>query len=183
MGKTGFGLGTVNFADVEQFEGLGLGSYVGHIEYIRYREPRQEGKFAQLSVCLVADEGEAKGEKTWQNLSFSPKALWRMAKFFGLFGIEGVDFDSGIDPEDPFDLLDPDLTGEPVEFTVSANPSPGYPNGTQTEVTAWLGGKPARKAKPAPADEDDDTVDADEAKPARRTFGSKPAAAGKRTLR
>lgn len=169
---------TVDFSDVETFESLGEGIYTGHIDYMRHRPAREAGKSDQLSVCLVCDEGESKGERTWQNLYFSPKAIWRMAKFFALFGIDSAELD--VDDEEPYDVLDPDLAGEPVLFSVKRDGTYNGQPSFKAEVVEWLGGnqKPLPKSKPAAAEE---LEDIDETPAPKKTFG-KPAEA-KRPLR
>lgn len=186
MGK----LGHINFADVETFEAIGAGRYVGHVAYIRFRAASQAGKSDSLSVCLEADEGESKGEKSWQNLYFSDKSLWRMAKFFGIFGITDVDFDAGLSDEEPFDLLDPDLTGEPVVFEVKPDGTYNGQPSFKTEVVEWLSAKPdprsRRKAaaavEPEPEETEDETEEEAPARPAK-SFAAKTTAAPRRPIR
>lgn len=134
----------VNFADVERYTGLGEGTYTGHIEKINFREGKP-GKSDQLSVLLIADEGDNKGESAFQNLYFSEKSMFRMADFFELFGIEEADFDWEDEP--PHTLLDPDLSGEPVVFEVVNDPY--EKNGKTVDsmkatVIEWLGKPKAR---------------------------------------
>ncbi len=133
----------VDFSGVEDYGDVPLGVYEGHIEKIVHRLARKAGKFDQLSVTLVVDGGDHDGERTWQNLSFSPKAARRMKRFFDLFeltaGLTGFVLDPDAGPGEDRLLLEPSLDGEPVRFEVKDDSSPDYPNSTQTEVIAWLG--------------------------------------------
>lgn len=179
--------GTTNFADVEQFEAIGVGEYEGHIEYIRFRAAASDDKSDQLSVCLVSDEDATQGEKAWQNLYFTPKSLWRMAKFFGLFGVGEIDWDNGLSGEEPFDLIDPDLSGEPVRFEVKADGTYKGKPSFKTEVTEWLGGKaaPAAKVTAPKAAEDPEVEDPEPVKkaPARSIPSAKAGKPERRPLR
>lgn len=127
----------LNFEDVESYADMQVGEYVGHIEQFRYR-PARDGKSPQLAVTLEADEGEAKGSRCWQNLYLTDKAMGRVAKFFAVFGISDVELEW--DDEDPNDVTNPDLTGEPVRFRYfrdgSYQGAPSY----KAEVIEWLGG-------------------------------------------
>jgi len=153
--------GSTNFADVEKFADFGdlaIGDTIkveGHIESVRFREAADSSKSDQLSVTLESDEEDTKGARGWQNLYFSKKALYRMAEFFDIFGISEIDWEQGLSSEEPFDLLDPDLSGEPVVFTVYRDDDYRGKPSYKCEVVEWLGKAAAPKAeakadKPAP---------------------------------
>lgn len=182
--------GTTNFSEIEQFQALVEGEYEGHVEYVRFKDGSDRNKSDQLSVCLVSDEEDTQGEKTWQNLYFTDKSMYRMAEFFGLFGIESIDWDTAISDEEPFDLLDPDLSGEPVRFAVYADGKYNGKPSFKAEVTEWLGSKAKPKAASAKAKDpeaEQEEAEEAEAKPKPKRFGAaaaKPAAAaGKRSFR
>ncbi len=148
--------GTTDFSTVEKYADLAAGEYKGHVEYVRFKEAKTADKSDQLSVCVESDEEETKGARAWQNLYFSPKSLWRMAEFFDVFGITEIDWETGLSDEDPFDLLDPDLSGEPIVFRVIPDGQYRGKDSFKTEVVEWLGKKPSRAARPAAAAKDED---------------------------
>lgn len=148
----------IDFGAVEELKNIAVGGpYEGVVEKITYKEASKPGKFPQLSVEIIGTGGEIDGEKTWQNLSFSPKALGMplekngMKAFFGVFGVEfdrpwpdegDIDEDSGL-------VLDPDLSGVPVMFMVTDTSSPEYPKSSQTTILEAIDETPAPvKAKP-----------------------------------
>jgi len=108
-----------------------------------------------------------------------------MAKFFGLFGIVEANLD--IDDDEPYDLIDPDLSGEPVVFVVKPDGTYNGQPSFKTEVVEWLGGKqkavPARKAavvKPVV----EEAEEAEAAPAPKRTFAPKTTtASARKTLR
>lgn len=186
----------VNLKDVEDsFENLPVGSYLGEVSKAKLREATEEGKFDQLMVTLtVLDEGELLGKVSTQWLSFSPRAAFMMKRFFALFGLgdlEDMDFD-----DDSLELLEPDITGAQVIFTVTADKK--APGGFRTEVQSVEEYEDAPAAAPAPRraapkaaakaaepedDGDDDADDTDEPEaPAPRKV-RRPAAEDKKPAR
>ena len=106
----------VNLGNVEAFENLPLGSYAGEIDRITYREAREAGKFPQLMVTYVVTDGESTGRKSSEFLSLSPKAAFRLKRWFLKFGLGDTE-NFEVDDETN-DLLEPDLIGYAVLFTV-----------------------------------------------------------------
>lgn len=106
----------VNLGNVEAFESLPFGKYLGEIEKVTYKEPREAGKFAQLQVTYLVIDGEHTGRKQSEWLSLSPKAAFRLKRYFNRFGLgdtENFDVDDDTD-----ELLEPDLAGFRVIFEV-----------------------------------------------------------------
>lgn len=77
----------VNLAGVEAFESLPFGTYLGDIDKVKHQPAVQEGKFAQLMVTYVVVDGDALGKKQSEWLSLSPKAAFRLKKYFMKFGL------------------------------------------------------------------------------------------------
>lgn len=187
----------VSLADVETFESLPEGKYLGDIDSIKFQEATQPGKFPQLKVTYVVVDGDELGRKQSEWLSMSPKAAFRLRKWFDRFGFGQEDYEQEEWPrydEDTMDLIDPDLVGARVIFKVYAD---GKKPGTdedrwRTELVSVEDDEPApaprakAKAAPAPAEEEeeDDEPEPDE-KPARRAPARRPvpSATQKRTLR
>ena len=138
-----------DFSKVETFDLKPEGEYEGVIKELKFRPPRQGKQYPQISVTCVVTGGDFDKQKAWQNLSFSPKALYRMVEFFQLFGIHKDDLKaiSDIDDEDPDQvddegniLIEPvvNVLDEPVLFTISHSTFQGKTN-EQATVTEWLG--------------------------------------------
>src|SRR5574337_1934014 len=109
----------VNLGNVEAYDNLPIGSYYGEIDRITYREAREAGKFPQLMVTYVVTDGDSTGRKSSEFLSLSPKAAFRLKRWFMKFGLgDAENFE--VDDETN-DLLEPDLIGYAVIFTVKAD--------------------------------------------------------------
>lgn len=114
----------VNLGDVVAFESLPVGQYLAEIEKVTYREPREEGKFPQLQVLYAVIDGDHVGRKQSEFLSLSPKAAFRLKKWFNKFGLGDVD---NLDVDDETnELTEPDVIGARVIFKVYEDkPKPG----------------------------------------------------------
>lgn len=139
----------IDFSAGGSFDVLPEGQYEATIDEIRYRDARAEGKFPQLAVVMTIAEGEFTGRKAFQNLSLSPAAMWRMANFFNLFGLEeqgadGLDYD-----EDTKLVTEPDLSGEPVRIKIKHRMWQGEVQADVTVVEAY--NAPAQAETPPPA--------------------------------
>lgn len=107
----------VNLADVQAFESLPEGSYYAEIAKITYREASAAGKFPQMMASYLVIDGDHVGRTQSEFLSFSPKALFRMKRWFNKFGLGDIpelDFD-----DETSELNDPDLYGSRVIFAVT----------------------------------------------------------------
>lgn len=114
----------VGLSDVVAFENLPLGEYLADIEKIELQPTTKEGKFDQLKVTYVVVDGELLGRKQSEWLSLSPKALFRLKKWFAKFGVPDTD-DLEVDDETNL-LLEPDLVATRVIFKVyNDRPRPG----------------------------------------------------------
>lgn len=173
----------VNLGNVEAYENLPLGEYLGQIDKIVYKEPREAGKFPQLMVTYTVIDGEQLGRKSSEWLSLSPKAAFRLKKWFAKFGLddtENLDVD-----DDTNELNDPDLIGYQVIFKVHEDkPRPGETDpsirtslvSVEDDVAAEAAGAPA--AQEAEAEEPAEEAAAPAAeRPARRPVATaaKPA--------
>ena len=150
----------VDFSEVEEFGNLNEGEYEGLVAKLVFREPKSKDKFPQIAAQLEITDGEFEGRMAFQNLSLSPKALFRVARFLRVFDIEPdvldeIDYDDATgEIEEPDDLTW--IIGEPVLFTVSHET---YKKETQDRamVTEWLGDNGV--------DDDDDDDDPEEEDP------------------
>lgn len=109
----------VNLGNVEAYDNLPVGSYYGEIDRITYREAREAGKFPQLMVTYLVTDGDSAGRKSSEFLSLSPKAAFRLKRWFMKFGLgdsEAFEVD-----DETNDLIEPDLIGYAVLFTVKAD--------------------------------------------------------------
>ena len=177
----------VNLGNVEAYENLPLGEYFGQIDKIVWKAPREQGKFAQLMVTYTVIDGEQLGRKSSEWLSLSPKAAFRLKKWFAKFGLDDTE-NLEVD-DDTEELTEPDLQGIQVIFKVHEDkPRPGE---TEPSIRTSLvsveddvdepAPKPS-KAKAAEPEADDDSDDDAEpepvaARPARREVArqAKPA--------
>ena len=107
----------VNLGDVQGFESLPIGSYLGQIDKVENREAREAGKFAQFMVTYaVIDEGDHLGDHQSEFLSQSPKAAFRLKSWFAKFGLGELE---NIEVDDDTNLMtSPDLVGIRVIFKV-----------------------------------------------------------------
>lgn len=155
----------LDFDGVEDFDVIPAGVYPAVIEKLTYKEAKEAGKFPQVSVEYTVTDPEFEGRKLWQNLSFSPKAVFRMAKFFAAFGEDyaelEVDEDTGV-------VTDPDLAGMAVEVKTFVEPYQGVDRNKIDEPPVLIGSaarkRATQKARPAA---DDDDGDADDSPPKR----------------
>ena len=154
----------VDFSAAPSYDNLNPGIYEAVVKSIAYKEPTKSGGFAQLAVRYEITGGEYDKRQVFQNLSFSPKAVGFMAKFFAIFGFEkdalsALEYD---EDADPMLLIDPDLTGEPCTVKIKLET---YNDEEQMRVEAkeWLG-RPAKSKKRR----DDDDEDEPTTKPNRR---------------
>lgn len=187
----------VNLADVEAFESLPEDEYLGQIDSITLQPATEQGKFDQLKVTYaVIEEGEHLGRKQSQWLSLSPKAAFRLKKWFDKFefgDLENLEVD-----DETNELIEPDLVGVQVIFKVFKErdkrvADESHPDAyrMRTDVVTVeddmsAPAAPAAKAAPEPeADEDDAESEPEEEKPARRVAAAPKAAAPvkRRTLR
>lgn len=107
----------VNLSNVEAFENLPVGEYLGEIEKIVHMEPREAGKFGQLRVQYKVIDGEHLGRTQSEFLSLSPKAVNRLKKWFAKFGDETASVDN-LETDDNDEVIEPDLVGFQVIFKV-----------------------------------------------------------------
>jgi len=108
----------VNLGDVALFESIPVGTYLGQIDKMVYQEAKEAGKFASVRVTYaVIEDGPELGRKQSEFLSFSPKALWRMKRWFAKFGL--ADLPTFDVDEATLDILEPDLIGIQVIFKQS----------------------------------------------------------------
>jgi len=115
----------INLGDVTGWESLPEGSYLGDIKAIIYQEAQEAGKYAQLKVTYTsANDDETAGKDQSQWLSLSPKALGRLKKWFTKFGLGDVAITDDSFNDETDELMEPDLTGYRVIFTVFRDPKP-----------------------------------------------------------
>lgn len=137
----------VNLGDVQAFDNLPIGSYLGEINKITYREAKEAGKFPQMMVGYTVIDGDQINRSSNEFLSFSPKALFRLKRWFMKFGLG--DIPELVFDEDSDELNDPDLYGSQVIFTVSQD---GERFRTELVSVEELGaGVPVEKEVEAPA--------------------------------
>jgi hypothetical protein len=160
----------VNLADVtSQFEDLPYDEYEGQIDKMEWRPARAEGKFPQLMVTYAVIDGELIGKKSSEFLSLSPKADFRLKRWFNKFGLgdlETFDYD-----EETNQVTEPDLLGIRVVFRVFQD---GFKPGTEdpsvrTELLTVID----ELDTAAPAEAEEDEVE-EEAKP-KPTRPTRPA--------
>ena len=115
---------SVNLSDVEAYESLPIDEYLGDITKIELKPTDKEGKFDQLMVSYQVVDGDLIGRVSSEWLSLSPKAAFRLKKWFGKFGLGDIE---DLDINDETNMLDePDLVGTRVIFKVYADkPRPG----------------------------------------------------------
>ncbi len=111
----------VDLSGVETFDSLPLGKYYGSVDKIEYREPTEEGKFAQIQATYMVIEGELVGRKQSEFISMSPKAAFRLKRWLNRFGIDDEQVALDID-EDSQMMIDPDLVGINLIFEVYIDP-------------------------------------------------------------
>lgn len=134
------------------------GVYAAVIENLKYRpevdaaESRDgKAKSAQIAVeYTITEPGDFQGEKLWQNLHLTEKAMFRAARFFEAFGEE---FDELVVDEETGIVLEPDLSGIAVEVKTFID---GQWGNKIDEPPVVISKGKARKAKPKDEDEDED---------------------------
>lgn len=98
-----------------------MSKYLGSIDKLELRPATDPAKFPQIMVTYLVIDGELTGRKSSEFLSLSPKAAFRLKKWFNKFGLAesltGLEFD-----EETNLLLDPDLVGVNVIFQVYQDP-------------------------------------------------------------
>lgn len=107
----------LDFSEAKEFAAIEGGVYDAVLEKIVWQEQSGNQKADQLRVAYTITDGEYKGEPISQWLSFSERALFRMKEFFDAFDVDMPD-ELEIDEEDGV-LLDPDLSGTPVQIKVT----------------------------------------------------------------
>lgn len=111
-----------NLADVEEFDNPPVGEYYCEIAKITYRPARQQGKYPQLMVQYTIIDGDQIGRSMSEWVSMSPKAAFRLKRWFNKFGLGDVNLDDGAyddpDAETP-ELVNPDLKGVRVIVKVT----------------------------------------------------------------
>lgn len=179
----------IDFSNVESFDNLPLDKYAGSIDKIELRPTTSADKYDQIMVSYLVIDGEFLGRKQSEFLSLSPRAAFRLKKWFDLFGL--ADSLAALEFDDDTNLLmEPDLVGIDVIFEVYQDPKPYQGEiqirtrllSVEEEEAPAPAPKPARRAAavaaPAPVAEADDEGEAedDEPEPA-------PVAAPRRALR
>jgi len=164
----------LDFDGIEDFDNIPAGVYPAVIEKLTYRPAKEasesqdgKAKSASVSVEYTVTDPEYEGRKLWQNLYFTPKAMWRAARFFKVFGEDyrelDVDEETGI-------VLSPSLGGIAVEVKTYVDgdwgnkvDDPPVPLGKAAQRSTTS----SRKA--AASDEED----AGEAEPAQKRRGGR----------
>lgn len=188
----------LNFEGVEAFDSLPEGRYMASIDKVELRPASDPSKFDSLMVQYLVIDGPHLGRKSSEFLSLSPKAAFRLKRWFDKFGI--TDDIAALDVDDDTNLLiDPDLVAVNVIFRIRKDGEyQGEPR-MRTELVEVVDelepAAPAPKAKakaaPAPvADEESDEMTEEEALAAatatdeevatnkRRQFQARPAVTG-----
>jgi hypothetical protein len=111
---------TVDFSDVQEFEALDKGEYLGVISKAEYRDfPDEPDRYPYINLEIdVTEPPDLKGRKLWSVLSFSPKALWRMKQVFENLDIFMDEMEFDVDEETNM-VVSPELVGIPVLCAVS----------------------------------------------------------------
>jgi len=184
----------VNLSDVEAYSDLPVDEYAGQIDKIEWLPAKEQGKFPQLMITYAVIDGDQLGRKSSEFLSFSPKAAFRMKKWFDQFGFGDTE---NLDVDDDTNLLtEPDLIGVKVVFHVYQD---GYRQGKpqtkgneryRTELLTVDEDEfeaPAKAEKPEPEDSAEPEAE-EKPKAARPVRPTRPAVAAgevpkRRTLR
>lgn len=112
----------IDFSGVEAFDNLPIGKYMGSIDKVELKETDDPSKFDQLMASYLVIDGEFTGRKQSEFLSMSPKAAFRLKKWFDRFGLIEDDHTVLDIDEDTNLLVDPDLVGVNVIFEVFRDP-------------------------------------------------------------
>ncbi len=168
----------INLADVkDDYASLPLGEYLGQIDKITHREPNKPGKFAQFMISFTVIDGDEMGRKGTQWLSLSPNALFRVKRWFELFGMGDEEL---IIDEDTNELAEPDLVGIQGVFAVTEDAK--APGGMRTELVEVS--EDEVKVAVAVAEEAEEEAAEEEAeRPALKRRAAPEAKAKRRTLR
>ena len=102
----------VNLSNVQGYEELPVGEYLAQIDGIVHKPSDDPDKFAQLMVKYQVIDGELLGKTATEWLSLSPKAAFRLKKWFAKFGLDDTE-NLEVD-DDTDDLTEPDLVGYQV---------------------------------------------------------------------
>ena len=169
----------IDFSGVESFDNLPISKYYGSIDKVELRPATDPTKFDQLMATYLVTDGDHLGRKQSEFLSLSPKAAFRLKKWFDTFGLandlEALEID-----DDTNLLLNPDLVGVDVIFEVYKDPKL-YQNEVQirTRLLEVLEDAPAlapapkaRSVKAAPAPEPEEAEE--EAEEEEEEEASKP---------
>ena len=141
-----------------------LGEYLGDIQSATYQETDKPGKFDQIKVTYVVVDGELLGKIQSEWLSLSPKAAFRLKKWFAKF--PGLD-DGAVDDlefDDADGISEPDIVGTRVIFKVYQERDKRVADETAddaysikaTLVSVEDDGVPAPKAKATPVEDAED---------------------------
>lgn len=93
----------VDFTDVEisVFDPVPGGRYLVNVTEAEIREGQESG-VPYLALTLNVIDGDYEGRKLWDNMSFSPKALWKLKGFLLASGYEEDDVagEFEVDPDE-----------------------------------------------------------------------------------
>ena len=111
----------LDFSSVETFDNLPISKYYGSIDKVELRPATDPSKFDQLMCTYLVTDGDQLGRKSSEFLSLSPKAAFRLKKWFDTFGL--ADDLEALEVDDDTNLLtNPDLVGIDVIFEVYQDP-------------------------------------------------------------
>jgi len=196
----------IDFSTVETFDNLPLSKYYGSIDKVELRPATDPTKFDQLMATYLVTDGDQLGRKSSEFLSLSPKAAFRLKRWFDHFGLS--DELEALEVDDDTNLLtSPDLVGVDVIFEVYQDPKL-YQGEKQVrtrllevledapapvpapKARAATAARPAAKPAPAPEPELDEEEEEEEEAPAPVTPARRPttkaaitSAPARRTLR
>lgn len=100
----------VDLSNAQGYESLPEGEYLAQIDGLVHKPTDDPDKFDQIMVKYQVIDGELLGKTATEWLSLSPKAAFRLAKWFGKFGIE-LEEDTLESDDDTLDITNPDLVG------------------------------------------------------------------------
>ena len=100
----------VDFTDVETttFENLPRGRYLVNLKEIEEREGSEYPYLAMVFEVTEGSEEDHAGRKLFDNMSLSPKALWRLKLFLTAAGYSEEDLEGELEL-DPEDLLETEV--------------------------------------------------------------------------
>jgi len=111
----------LDFSSVETFDNLPISKYYGSIDKVELRPASDPAKHDQLMATYLVTDGDQLGRKSSEFLSLSPKAAFRLKKWFDTFGL--ADDLEALEVDDDTNLLtNPDLVGIDVIFEVYLDP-------------------------------------------------------------